>query len=243
MIPFKEQTRTANVSIASWTAACTMVAVCLLVPPVAGAMPDIIPTQITDVAMGAPSSAVIDRINAVGTHSTESLPLEGRKRVVWLLPKSRHYKNVMFYFTEKDRLFLIRFTLDDVTRGESPTLKKAFFDKFDFSWDRPSRLRIKEDDAVLYGSENNDRVYFLECTDRNTRERAFELFDRVVSSEDRPVKRGEKPRESTEGEIPVVPPAPSDGQPAIGPAPPTAETPAALPPQPPTPAIAPKENQ
>lgn len=200
MILFEERVVPARNTFSKWVIGWAVCVLCFGVPQIVQASSELIPQQIADVPLGASFTVVMDKIKSDGTYRTEPLPREGRRRVVWLLPKNPYYKNIMFYFTEKDRLFIIRFTLDDPTRTEAPALKKAFFKKFDFSWDNPSRLRIKDDDALLYASEKNDRVFFIECTDRNTHEKAFELFDRLVSSEDKLSQQPEKQTETSEKE-------------------------------------------
>jgi hypothetical protein len=243
MLPVKEHPRPGTVATVLLGVTCAVIAASLLVPCAAAALPGLMPEEISELDMGVPSSAVIEKIKSKGSYTIEPLPLDGRTRVVWVVPNDPHYKNVIFYFTEKDRLCIIRFTLDDISRGESPALKKAFFDKFDFSWDRPSKLRIKDEDAILYGAEKNNRLFFLEFTDRKTRERAFELFDRRVSSEDRTVKKAQKPKESGENGTAADPKATTGDQSDPGSAPSAQQGPLEQPQAVTGPPVAPEQPQ
>jgi len=91
-------------------------------------------------------------------------------------------------------LFLIRFTLNDGARQEYHNLKRTVFKDYDFSWDKPTKLKIKDRDIVAYGPEKGMALYFFEFTDKKTHEKFFELFSRSVRATDRPAP---PPKEET----------------------------------------------
>ena len=110
------------------------------------AQKDFLPPEIQDVQSGMPSSQVIDKIKNSGEHSTsDSLRLKRKRmKLVWPLASNMYYKQVEFEFTEKDRLYLLRFVLNDEMRWNLTSLKKQFFDKYKISWDDPGRMRSEE---------------------------------------------------------------------------------------------------
>jgi hypothetical protein len=149
---------------------------------------DPVPTEIRDLKMGSPSSVVIGKISPSGPYSTDKLPKEDERTILtWKIPDNIHYKDVSFTFTEKDRLFLIRFNLKEGERDEIQALKKSFFDTQKFLWEDPLKLKVKDDDILLYIKDSGPDC-FLDFSNKKTGERAFELFDRAISAEDRPQK-------------------------------------------------------
>jgi len=145
--------------------------------------------------MGVSSSAVIDKIKSIGTHSLEPSPWDKRQKLIWRLPDNSDYDKVMFLFTEKDRLYLVRFMVRKEAWAEARNLKKGFFEKFGISSDNPVRTRIENQDILMYeGSKQNYK--FFEYTNNKTGERAFELYDRQVSLEDKPKKEAENKSQS-----------------------------------------------
>jgi len=149
-----------------------------------------VPAALGDLSMGISSSAVIDKIKSVGTHSLEPSPWDKRKKVTWQLPVSSHYENVIFLFTVKDRLCLVHFTLRKESKPEIYNLKKAFMDRFGISHQNPERLRRENKDVLVYGGSKPGFLFF-EITDVKTGDKAFELYDKTVSSEDNPKKDAE----------------------------------------------------
>ncbi len=145
-----------------------------------------VPQEIRDLKMGSSTAAVTERIKSVGTFETEPIKKENRTMLVWTRPDTPYYKNISFQFTEKDRLYLIRFTLNDAALADYHSLKRVVFKDYDFSWERPQKLRLPTRDMVLYGPEKGLELYFIEFTDRKSHEKCFELFNRSISSEDRP---------------------------------------------------------
>ena len=145
------------------------------------------PTALENLSMGISSSALIDKIKSIGTHSMEPSPWDERKKVIWRLPADSSYDKVMFLFTQKDRLCLVRFVVKKEAWSEVPNLKKALFEMFGISLEKPGRLRVKNQDIMVYHGLKSDYSFF-EFTDAKTGEKAFELYDRKVSAEDRPKK-------------------------------------------------------
>jgi hypothetical protein len=165
----------------------------MALPGAAAAQADPIPEQIKKLDMGASTAKVLDTIGGIGTHTSEDLPKESASRVVWNLPNNPYYKHIDFEFTQKDRLFLVRFLLNDSARQEYHSLKKTVFKDYDFSWEKPMKLRVKDRDIVAYGPEKGMALYFFEFTDKKTHEKSFELFSRSVRSTDRqPAESKEK---------------------------------------------------
>lgn len=141
--------------------------------------------------MGVTSSAVIDEIKSVGTHSLEPSPWDKRTKVIWRLPDNSSYDKVMFLFTEKDRLYLVRFAVRKEAWSEVRNLKKALFERFGISSaTSPTRLKIKNQDVLVYEGLKSGWGFF-EFTDDKTGEKAFELYAGKVSAEDKPKKDAE----------------------------------------------------
>ncbi len=81
----------------------------------------------------------------------------------------------MFLFTEKDRLYLVRFDVKKEAWSEVRNLKKALFERFGISSENPGRSRIKNQDVLVYEGLKPDYSFF-EFTDTKTGEKAFELY-------------------------------------------------------------------
>ena len=149
---------------------------------------DFLPSEIQGIESGISSSKVNDMIKNSGEHSTSDLPSRlpnaKRMKLVWPLATNMYYKQVEFEFTEKDRLYLLRLVLHDDMRGSLTSLKKQFFEKYRISGDEPSRMRMKNNDVILYMPDQG-KWSFLEMRDVTTGQKSFELFDRGVSAEDR----------------------------------------------------------
>ena len=131
-------------------------------------------------------------INGAGSHEVKALPLPGRKALVWTMPTNPYYKQMLFEFTEKDRLFLIRFNLKNLSFRDARGLKKALFDKYGISWETPWTMKIKDSDAQLYGPPGGGNVFFFELTNPKTGEKAMELMDVRISKDDREKKSVKK---------------------------------------------------
>jgi hypothetical protein len=146
---------------------------------------DPIPPQIKGVTMGASKESVIAKIKGSGTYTTSHIEKENRTRVTWVPAKDQYYSDVVFQFTEKDRLYLIRFNLYPAMRSKAAELKQAFFRLFGYYEEHPMRLRVKNSEVLLYGP-GEAKDFLLEYTDRTTGQKGFEMFDRQVSGSDRP---------------------------------------------------------
>jgi len=181
-----------------------------LTPLIASAQKDFLPPEIQDIQLGTLSSQVIDKIKNTGEHSTSPLAKGKRMKLVWPLTSNTYYKQVEFEFTEKDRLYLMRFLLNDDLRWNLTALKKQFFDKYSISWDDPGRFRIKNNDVILYIPDQG-KWHFFEMRDVVTGQKSFELFSRAISLDDRqPPKTDEGAKQAEQGSA-----APSkDGAPA-----------------------------
>ncbi len=162
-----------------------------------------LPKQIRDLKMGSNIDSLEKLIDKDGTFTVNSK--SRRPKLQWNLKNNSNYRDIEFQFTEKDRLYLIRFDLKDTRRDDFQTLKKAFFSIFDLSWDDPLRMRVEGSDMLLYApnAQEND-VFFLEFTDKLNGKKAIELFSKKISAQDRAAYLEEqKARKSEEPSVPV----------------------------------------
>ncbi len=148
---------------------------------------EVMPGPLKDVKMGMSSSSLIDKIKPMGTYSSEVSPWDKRLKVTWRPGDNPYYENLMFLFTEKDRLYLIRFNLNKEARQDLRHLKKALFGQFGISAEDPGRLRIKDRDVLVYEGQERKSTFF-EMTDIVSGDKSFELYSREISSQDRPMK-------------------------------------------------------
>jgi hypothetical protein len=181
--------------------------------------------------MGCSTSSVVAMINNSGTCTSMPVERENRTMLLWEHPNLIYYKGIEFQFTEKDRLYLIRFTLRDTARADYHSLKKIVFKDYDFSWDEPWKRILPDREMLLYGPEKGQDLYFIEFTNRKTHEKSFELFNREISATDRsePIavfrKNGAQPEPTGQD---ATPSTENTASPASKPAS-LAETPAAPP--------------
>ncbi|MFH1117609.1 MAG: hypothetical protein V1792_27130 [Pseudomonadota bacterium] len=168
--------------------AALFAAVLLVLIPVSSWPLDPFPAKIDKIKMGDSTSSVIGMIKGAGTYEAQPGTEIQRPLVKWLLPNNPYYKELSFKFTEKDRLYLIRFDLKKISRSDLRAMKKTLFDKYGISWDDPWRLKVKGHDVLLYGPPEMGRVYYFEFSNPKTGDRAYEVLDRVMSAEDRPAK-------------------------------------------------------
>jgi len=176
-----------------------IVTVLLLAMPLWASAQEAFPPQIKDVKMGASMSSVISLIKGRGSHEEKPLPLPQRKALVWTPQVSRYYNQVQFHFTEKDRLFLLRFNLKNISFQELRALKKDLFEKYGISWDAPWSLQIKDNDVLLYGPPEAGRIYYFELSNPKTGDKSIELLDKIISQEDRPHSSVVKAKGEDEG--------------------------------------------
>jgi hypothetical protein len=166
-----------------------LVLAALVVVPFAGvvyAQGNPIPSEIKDIQMGCSTNTVIEKIKTSGTYTNTPVDKENRTIILWQHPSLPYYKDIGFQFTEKDRLYLIRFTLNDAARADYHSLKKTVFKDYDFSWDQPWKQILPDREMLLYGPEKGQELFFIEFTDRKSHEKSFELFNRSISATDRP---------------------------------------------------------
>ena len=147
------------------------------------------PPEIRDIEMGASLSSVVDMIKGSGSYDIIPPSVKQRPALIWSLKNNPIYEKVTFRFTEKDRLFIIRLKLKKISRREIRAIEKEFFKKYGISWDNPLKLKTRTGDALNYGPPQMGEVYCFELTNRKTGRKALEFFDRVISSEDRPLKK------------------------------------------------------
>ncbi len=155
--------------------------------PNAFSQSDPMPNEIKELKMGDSSAGVIKQISKSGTYSNEKSNDQGRPQLTWIPSDNANFKDLCFQFTEKDRLYLIRFNLKQAEKDQIQALKKSFFDSQKFLWDEPLKMKVKDNDILLYIKETGPDCFF-DFFNRKTGERAFELFNRAVSVEDRPQK-------------------------------------------------------
>jgi len=170
---------------------------------------DFLPRQIQGLEMGSDPAVVIEKIKGSGAYKTQGFPvgpryrtildlpagplvrraaIRDRKRtqLVWTPTSGSYYKTVSFVFTEKLRLYMIRFALAD-SRRDGTKLKRSFFEEFRIPDEGPMRSVRWQIDTLLYGP-GKDNVFFFEQTDARTGQKIFELFRRDISAQDRPIK-------------------------------------------------------
>jgi hypothetical protein len=185
--------------------------VTMLAVPLWAIAQEAFPPQIKDVKMGSSMSSVTSMIKGRGSHEEKPLPMPQRKALVWTPQVSRYYNQIQFHFTEKDRLFLIRFNLKNISFQDLRALKKDLFEKYGISWDAPWSLQIKDNDVLLYGPPEQGRVYVFELSNPKTGEKSIELLDKVISKEDRPHAPVVKAKEE-EGGPKTEEPGPGSGE-------------------------------
>ncbi|HMK34825.1 MAG TPA: hypothetical protein VK463_07155 [Desulfomonilaceae bacterium] len=159
---------------------------------------DPVPREIKTLSIGADRASLMDMISGAGTIASESPQEKRRPKITWQPLANTFYQDIEFSFTEKDRLYLIRYNLKEVPRQEFQNLKKTFFDLYKFSWEEPMRFKVRESDVLLYQPEKGN-TFFLEFTDKKTGLKSIELFDKRVSAQDRaPAKAQENGKESAD---------------------------------------------
>ena len=167
---------------------------------------DFLPPQIRDVELGITSSQLINRIKDSGKYSIIPIAKGTRKRIIWPLTNNMYYKRVEFEFTEKDRLYLMRFVLNDELRWDLTSLKKRFFDRYHISWEDPGRFRARNNDVIVYVPAEG-KYNFFELRDIKTGQNSFEIFSRIISAQDRQhVTANPKALQQT-GSVTTAPPA------------------------------------
>lgn len=162
----------------------TILAIAGLTPRFTLAKADFLPPEIRDVELGMTSSQVIDRIKNSGQHSITPIAKGTRTKLIWPLANNMYYKCVEFEFTEKNRLYLMRFVLNNELRWNLTSLKKQFFDRYHISWEDPGRFRARNNDVMVYVPSEGKDIFF-ELRDITTGQNSFEIFSRNISAQDR----------------------------------------------------------
>ena len=103
--------------------------------------------------------------------------------------------------------------MKNIPQRELRALKDPLFEKYGISWDDPWRLKVKDNDILLYGPPVMGDVYYFEFSNRKTGEKAMELLSRITSAEDRPAKSTEKTKKSEAGETEDKTPTQATGEP------------------------------
>lgn len=145
-----------------------------------------LPAELPDFKLGIDMSSVVDSIGKSGMYSKVPVPRSKRTQLTWFPANSPYYKKVEFWFSEKDRLFMARFGLNEESRGDVAFLKKQFLEKYVGAWLEPKRFRMEPNDMIVYLPEDRDKAPFFEVTNLATGERFLELFDKRIDSEDSP---------------------------------------------------------
>jgi hypothetical protein len=176
--------KTVNV-ILRFAALSAVAVVCLAPLQTALAVDSPLPREIKDVAMGASMASVAELIAGSGAVSQAGEKTKKRPKLIWTPLEHPHYQTIEFNFTEKDRLFLIRYNLKEGPRKTFQDVKKAFFNLYKFQRDDPMRIKVEGNDALLYDRPENSYIYFFEITDRRTGNKSIELMERSISAQDR----------------------------------------------------------
>jgi hypothetical protein len=152
---------------------------------------DPVPKQIQNLAMGAHMTTVKEMINGSGEMVTGASLEKRGPQLTWTPASSPYYRTIDFDFTEKDRLYMIRYNLKEAPRETYQGVKQGFFNLYKFDPDEqgPSRIRVRGNDALLYDHPENSNTFLFEITDKRTGNKSIELFERSVSAQDRPPKK------------------------------------------------------
>lgn len=152
---------------------------------VAAAGDDPIPERIRDAKWGQSLEQTREMLEGAGDTKLGDVPRRPpRKRLTWTPKLHPHYQSVEFDFTEKDRLYSMRFNLTEELRWGFKDLKKQFFDKYSISWEFPGHFRVKDSDVMMYVPENRKVPHFLEIKGVHSGKRTFELFNKNISGLD-----------------------------------------------------------
>jgi hypothetical protein len=146
--------------------------------------PDFMTPQLKDLKMGVGPEKIKKRIEGAGKYTVEKVNKAGRTKISWKPLISRSFDQIEFEFTEKNRLYLVRFYLIDSLRFRSRKVKDDFLHHFNISPEDPGRYRIKGKDIVLY-IPNEHSPHLFEFTDAHLARKWFEVFNRDVSAKDR----------------------------------------------------------
>jgi hypothetical protein len=147
---------------------------------------DFLPQEIRDIDMGASSAWLRDRIKNSGTHTDAPLARPNRIKITWAPNGNPYYSQLEFFFTEKDRLYLMRFALNEESRWNINALKKQFLDKFHVSSEEPRKFRIGDKDMISYAPGSGGTNHLFEVSEVGTGKKFLEIFERTIDRVDRP---------------------------------------------------------
>jgi hypothetical protein len=161
-----------------------------------------VPKEIAHIKTGMSQNDVVQAVSGSGSHTIEE---KIRPKLTWKMPRNPYYDNVEFLFTEKDRLFMIRYNTSGINRDRYQDIKKSFFELYDFSWEDPMKLKVGGNDALFYSPNDHAKsaLFYLEITDKQTAAKSIELFNRGISAEDRapkPKPQNDEPKPEAEAE-------------------------------------------
>lgn len=165
---------------------------------------DPVPEEMKGIELGASSKSVVDTLKDHGEMARSDVPFRPpRVRITWTPKRNQYYESVDFDFTEYDRLYLIRFNLRRAAHGKAKALKKAFFRKYEVSWDEPGKIRTRDKQALLYIPEK-EAPFFFDMRYVRTGDKTYELFDKEISGGDKiKYRKSKEAAETPEQEIPV----------------------------------------
>ncbi len=195
-----------------YAAIASLTTFCLGMPQVALAIDNPVPNEIKNLTMGANPDTVKEMIKGGGEVTAGEPEAKRGPRIIWTPTASPYYQTIEFSFTEKDRLYIIRYHVKEGPREEYQGLKKAFFELYKFRWEDPMRMKIRENDALVYDIEDNNVTYYFEITDRKTGNKCIEIFDRRISAQDKAARKAEEASKESAGK--AAPEADKGNEPA-----------------------------
>jgi hypothetical protein len=164
-----------------------------------------VPDQIKNLAMGASMASVKEMLNGSGGVVTGVSQDKRGPEITWTPTANPYYQTIDFDFTEKDRLYIVRYNLKEAPREEYHRVKKAFFDLYKFDRENPGRLKLRGNDTLVYDRPANSNTYLFEITDQKTGSKSIEIFERSMSAQDKPQKQSEEAIQESGGQPKTAP--------------------------------------
>ncbi len=162
----------------------------------------LLPGPFSDLDLGIPSAEILKKIGSIGKVTKTDLLMPGRREISWTVPISPYFKRISFEFTEKDRLYLVRFVVKDEARLDVKTIKQKLFQQYKVSWEEPNRFSRQNKDVLVFAPELDGKYIVFEITDTVKGEKSLELFSTDISLMDRQETAAEakKKNEAASGE-------------------------------------------
>lgn len=177
------------------------VAVALVTAGCSSSAENPLPKEVRGITLGMNKADVIKQISKSGTYSEEPVPRRlKRKRLIWVPEFHPVFEKVRFDLTESDRLYAIGLIVKGGKRDLWKTVKSGLFHTFGISWEFPSKMRVRDDEVLVYAPIEGSPHTFFEFTNTKTGAKIFEIFHTDVSAVDfeKDVKTRPKPAKKQE---------------------------------------------